>query len=425
MRFSLYLPATLAVLSLAIAACTADPESDAGQQEAGGQSDVRIQQLDESEDDQPSAGDQQVSARSESLVQLGALSLRWEVQPVGEGIKPAFAIDSSGVAHVAFLTEAEHGGLFYAQNGAGHFETETVAEGYFYGPIDLALDPRGLPLIAYHDHQALGFDPQLGDEVVAILGDGGWELITVSDDGHDGWDNSIVVDEQGFWHTAAVDPSQFGGQDGVEYATNSSGAISVETTGSGPIRYEFATSIALDANGSPGIAYYNDRDQQLEYAALGQDGWTIQVVDSEGDAGRYASLLFDLEGNPHIAYFTAASRSAGTVNHAWRDDSGWQVELVGELDNIAMGAIGARKITALAIDESGGLHLAYTDRDRMVYAQRTVDGWGGQEVFSAGDRKLGQLIELELDSSGAPHLIWYEVVSQSPFAGAVFYASGN
>lgn len=375
----------------------------------------------------PDVGQPTVAAErpETSLLQLGALSLDWELQPVGEGIKPAFAIDGAGVAHVAFLTEAEHGVLFYAQNRSGNFELETVSEGYFYGPVDLALDPNDAPLIAYHDHQATSFDPELGDEVVAIRDERVWELVTVSDDGHDGWDNSIVVDPEGYWHTAAVDPSQFGSQDGVEYASNASGSVSVSTVGSGAIKYEFATSIALDSIGSPAIAYYNDRDQQLEYASLENDGWTIHVVDAEGDAGRYASLVFDSDFDPHIAYYTADTRNAGSVNHAWRDEAGWHVERVAELGNLQMGHTGARKITSLAIGPDGSLHLAFTDRDQLIYAQRTEAGWIGQEVLPTGSRELGQLVELAIDAQGMPHLISYEVVSSSPFQGAVFYAVGG
>ena len=261
----------------------------------------------------------EVSEDSTTSIRIGELSLTWDEEEVGEGIKPAFAIDDNGVVHVAFLTEADHGGLFYASNLSGDFEIETVAEGYFYGPIDLALSPDGVPFIAYHDHQGLQFDPALGDEVVAELTESGWESTTIADDGHDGWDNSIAIDEAGNWHTAAVDPSQFGGEDGVEYATVVDGAVTVVPVGSGPIKYEFGTSIQLDSSGSPAIAYYNDRDQQLEYAWFGEAGWTVAVVDSSGDAGRYPSLVFGPDGAPHIAYYVAESREVGIVRHAWRD----------------------------------------------------------------------------------------------------------
>lgn len=374
---------------------------------------------------EPTAG-QEESGIAAPSIQIGALSLTWEAQEIGEGIKPSFAIDENGVAHVAFLTEADHGALFYAHNRNGGFEVETVAEGYFYGPIDLALTLGGDPIIAYHDHQALQVDPALGDEVIAELTESGWKFTTVADDGHDGWDNSIAVDEAGNWHTAGVDPSQFGGQDGVEYATIVDGAVSVVPVGSGPIKYEFATSIQLDRSGSPAIAYYNDRDQQLELASLGASGWSVEVVDSEGDAGRYASLAYDADGVPHISYYVAESLESGTVRHAWKEPSGWQIEDVGSLQNIRMGHTGARKITSLAFDPEGGLHLAYTDREHLIYAQKIEDSWVGQEVVEPGSRILGQLVELAIDSEGNPHLTWFEAVQVSPsLEGVVRYAAGT
>ncbi len=108
------------------------------------------------------------------------------------------------------------------------------------------------------------------------------------------------------------------------------------------------------------------------------------------------------------------------------DASGWQIENVGTLQNLRMGHTGARKITSLAFDPEGGLHLAYTDRDRLIYAQRTDDGWIGQEVVEPGSRMLGQLVELAIDAVGNPHLIWFDAVSLSPsLQGVVFYAGGS
>ena len=128
---------------------------------------------------EPVAAQDEASIAAPSI-QIGELSLTWKTLEVGEGIKPSFAIDDNGVAHVAFLTEVDHGGLFYAHNRNGGFEVETVAEGYFYGPIDLALTQGGDLIIAYHDHQALQFDPALGDEVIAELSEGGWKFTTVA-----------------------------------------------------------------------------------------------------------------------------------------------------------------------------------------------------------------------------------------------------
>jgi hypothetical protein len=225
---------------------------------------------------------------------LGELSLTWTTEEIGKGIKPAFSLDSVGAAHVAFLTEADHGGIFYTTNSGGSFEEQTVAEGYFYGPVDIAVSDDDVPTIAYHDHG-------VEDEVVAVAGADGWELTTVADTGHDGWDNAIAVGPDGSWHTAAVDPAQFGSQAGIEYATNAGGELKVEMIGSGPIVYEFGTSIQLDNEGRPGIAYYDNNQQALAYAQRDGDNWSIEIVDADGDAGRYAALAYDSVGRCRFA----------------------------------------------------------------------------------------------------------------------------
>jgi len=79
--------------------------------------------------DPDSTAVQEAPGTAAPSIQIGKLALTWEAQEIGEGIKPSFAIDQDGVAHIAFLTEADHGGLFYAQNREGGFEVETVAEG--------------------------------------------------------------------------------------------------------------------------------------------------------------------------------------------------------------------------------------------------------------------------------------------------------
>lgn len=361
----------------------------------------------------------------EDVPEPGALELAWSIAEIGSGIKPAFALDREDVAHVAFLTEADHGTVFYATNSSGDFELTTVAEGYFYGPVDIAVGPNGTPYIAYHDHQETAFKPELGDEVVADLSSGTWRLTTVIHDGHDGWDNSIVIDSAGNWHTAAVDPAQFGSEAGVEYATNRGGTVQVQAVGSGPANYEFGTSIQLNPSGAPAIAYYDSEEQQLEYATLTDTGWSVEVVDDEGDVGRYASLAFDSAGNPHISYFLRESNSSGTVRYAYWDGSKWNFENVDSLDDIRTGQVGARKITALALDEENIPHLAYTDRSRLIYAVKNDSGWRSQQVISADADPLGQLVEVALDSEGNPHLIWFVATSFSPLAGTVMYASGS
>lgn len=156
---------------------------------------------------------------------------------------------------------------------------------------------------------------------------------------------------------------------------------------------------------APGITYYNDVEQRLEFALLGPDGWSVEAVDAEGDAGRYSALAYDANGNPHIAYFVASSRESGTIRYATWDGSGWQIEDVDNPENVRMGHVGARKITSLVIGSDGVTHLAYSDQGRMVYARKSGDSWMMVVVDTGGVQPLGQLVELLLDSDGNPHLI--------------------
>jgi hypothetical protein len=357
--------------------------------------------------------------------------LVWTFEEIGDGIKPALAIDGDGVAHVAYLNEDIMGGTYYATNASGDWAITRVAEGYFYGPVDIAVSAEGVPFIAYHDHQADGFDLALGDEVVATLIDSEWSLVTVRHEGHDGWDNDIFVDAEGFWHTAAVDPAQFGSTAGVEYATNVFGAVVVEDIGSGPVDYEFATSIAVRDDGTVGISYYNSEAQNLVYAERtgGAEGtWSLTTVASEGDVGRYSSLAFDSMGNPHVTYFAFGDGDGGTVHYTHRNAAGeWEDAEIGPLSYVLTGMVGARKITGLALDADDVPHIAYGDRKQLLYAELTEDGWESQVIAELGEDEgfYGQLVEFALDGEGLPRLVYYEALGFNPLRGVVYYAAAS
>jgi hypothetical protein len=89
----------------------------------------------------------------------------WTATGIGEGIKPALALDPAGTPGVAYLREdIEHGSVSFASEADG-WQPETVAEGYFYGPLDLAFDAEGRPSIVYHDHESTEVDLRKGNLV--------------------------------------------------------------------------------------------------------------------------------------------------------------------------------------------------------------------------------------------------------------------
>ena len=106
------------------------------------------------------------SATSGDVDSVAALlaGLEWTSEDVDEGIKPAIALTADGTVYIAYMSEDAMGFVRAAVRTDEGFEITTVAEGYYYGPLDLAIGPDDAAHIAWHDHQALGFDPEKGDD---------------------------------------------------------------------------------------------------------------------------------------------------------------------------------------------------------------------------------------------------------------------
>lgn len=189
----------------------------------------------------------------------------WTVSTVDEtGANPSLAVRPDGTPHIAHMLEALPGFLNHAVLGANGWDITEVHRGYFYGPIDIELDREGVPHIAWHNHDT-------EDEAYAVLRSGEWVVYNVSHPGHDGWDNSLAIDSSGRPHTASIDPSQFEGVSGLEYAILDDGDWSVQEVGSGPLPYEFGTDIALDSQDLPHVVWYDGSLKALRYSTKVDD----------------------------------------------------------------------------------------------------------------------------------------------------------
>lgn len=340
------------------------------------------------------------------------ISAGWQVDTIDMGIKPAIALDSQDQPHVTYMVEELHGYIKYASRINTDWTNTIVAEGYLYGPPAIAVDGDGAPHLIWHDHQDQRFMPDKGDAVVSVFQDDKWSLSTVTHPGHDGWDNSIVVDSQGVIHTAGIDPAQFGGTDGVEYAFFSD-AWQVEAIGSGPIDYEFGTAIDVDDDNLPGITYFDTVTGGLKYAHRSADGtWSIATADDSSNAGKYSSLRYDADGQPHISYFLDEGGGSGTIRYAFWDGSGWRVEDVDTVGSVVQGPVGARHLTWLSLDSQGRPHIAYNDQVVLKYATKVDSAWEVEIVAEAGLQPFGQLVVMDLDAQDTPHLVY--TVSTQP-----------
>lgn len=346
------------------------------------------------------------------------VSADWSVQRIGAGIKPSLALNDGGAA-IAYLTEALEGGVFYA-SAADDWQVEEVAAGYFYGPIDLAFDADTQPNVVYHDHQGTGFDPDLGDLTLARREGSDWSLIPSGDPGHDGWDSTIRFGPSGELWAAGIEPLDFGTSTGVEFYELDGSEWSVVPVGGPPITYQFNVSMATSTDGQPVLSYYDDGTDTLHVATRTTSGWTDEIVPTEGGGGQFSSLVIDPAGTRHVTFYSPSSSTGGVVAYAFDDGSGWQVEPVRSLDDVAIGMTGARRITSLQVLADGTPVVATTDKSAVWLSTRGADGWATELVLAAGSRPLGQQIQFVAADDGW-HLATFEVTSPSPLEGEIIY----
>jgi hypothetical protein len=352
----------------------------------------------------------------------GAGAFDWEVRRVDRGTKPGIALDADGAPLVAYMLErrGDAGFINVATGTAEGFAIETVQRGYLYGPLDVAVTADGGAVVAYHNHD-------WEDAAVALRGTGGWEITRVSDGGHDGWDDAVAVDPSGAVHLLAIDPAQFGSEQGVEHAVLDGGEWRVAPIGSGPQPYEWGTDLAVGADGVLHGVYFDADARDLVYATSSGDGWQLTSIYEEGDAGRFAALALDAQGRPHVAFVQSADplreegRNAVAVVYGTIEDGGWRFERVGELDTLVAGFEGARRSVALAVGDDGPV-LAYIDQSRLALATRDDGAWREETIVSAGAEPL-QAVGLALDLSGAPHLTFSTITATGPLDGDVWYVA--
>ena len=283
------------------------------------------------------------------------------------------------------------------------WDINTVSTDYLYGPLDIQLSDQDVPHVSWHSHDE-------EDAAYGVLVDGQWEVQFIKHPSHDGWDNNIAIDSQGRPHITSVDPAQFGGQSGVEYATLDGSAWTVEEVGSGPIPYEFGTFIALDSQARPHVVWFGNNAKDLKYALKESGSWQISTVDSEGDVGRFPSLAIDSQDRPVISYFESTGGATGNIKVARWDGSQWDIQQVDKLEDVALGHFGARKTSSLVLHPDDSPIVAYSDESVIKLALSDGSDWVTHTVLTVDGDPLGQQVSMALDGDGVLHMTFAEVV---------------
>ena len=122
------------------------------------------------------------------------------------------------------------------------------------------------------------------------------------------------------------------------YAWNNGGGWQHEAVESTVQSYQIGafTSLALDSFGHPRISYYSsyynfsDAPKNLRYAAKDAYSWSIETADSGptspwNDVGLYSSLALDDDDNPHVAYY---DKTNGNLRYATKSGGAWSAQTI-------------------------------------------------------------------------------------------------
>ncbi|MBN1661900.1 MAG: VCBS repeat-containing protein [Anaerolineae bacterium] len=163
------------------------------------------------------------------------------------------------------------------------------------------------------------------------------------------------------------------------------------------------TSLALDGDGRPHIAFRDEAGQDLEYTTYDGTGWQIETVHSSDNTGGTPSLAIDPGGRPHVSW--VYHEPSHSVMYGKDDGTAWQI------DTVSGGSW--PKWTSLALDSAGAPHISYfTDLDSGTTANALMHAWndGAWHLERIDGPSLdGMFTSLALDSQGHPHIAYSHV----------------
>ncbi|MBN1660688.1 MAG: hypothetical protein JXA93_19990 [Anaerolineae bacterium] len=186
------------------------------------------------------------------------------------------------------------------------------------------------------------------------------------------------------------------------YAWHDAGVWNLETVEAQPGNTGWYPSLQLDAADNANISYYSAYSETLMYASHATTVWQTEMVGDTYSTAGQTSLALDSNGLPHIAYF---DYDHGLVQYAWNDSSTWHYEVIDTMTSNSQFVS-----LALALDSGGQPHLCYYDADveALVYTYRPGSTW----LFDTVDADVfynGQECDIELDSQDRPHISYSDL----------------
>jgi hypothetical protein len=332
----------------------------------------------------------------------------WNIIDVDEGEKPSLTLDMNDVPHIVYLDESFSGFIKIAELDGDAFNSTLVAEGYFYGPIDLSFNPvDNTARVGYHDHDEENF----GYAVETSSGDFNVEFIESS--GHDGWDNTLYIESDGTEHLLSTDT----GSGAVEYAfRDSSGDWVVEETGIDQTNYRWATDIVVVDEVVYAVAF-EVRSNETRLAIRENDRWTSELITMDG---RYPSLDVDENGDVLVAYYKPIDQSSGFVELAHRTNTDWELAIIDTLESFDGG--NARNVVKVQRNE-GQVYVAYSDATTFKLATQKNDVWEIESVLDVSEESttLRNMAAMDIDDEGFFHFSTHRAEAGAAGGAIIMY----
>jgi len=337
----------------------------------------------------------------------------WTVVDAGFGTKPSIALTSDGYPRIAYMSEVVGGFIKLSLSNDTTFTTELVDSGYFYGPLDIAVGANDLSQIVYHDHTTNG-----GDLVIATQnGEFDWDQEAVISEGHDGWDATIYIDDNGESHLLGVHDNG-----DLEYSVRVDGQWVTEGVGLTSLNYRYATDIIVD-NNVVHMACVRNISNELFYVRRQNGSYTHQVVDT---VSLFPSMDLDDDGTLRMAYYKRGDNpTSGQVIVATLQNGEWIPEVVDQLTGVDISFGGARNIVDLERN-NGDLYVSYGNKEIVKLANNRSGNWSSETVIDyTGRPVLGQQTSLEFDQNGKAHITTFRKQASADGGGVVMYATNK
>jgi uncharacterized repeat protein (TIGR01451 family) len=309
----------------------------------------------------------------------------WQTEPLGgknAGWYASIAVDAADGIHVSYY-DIQNKDLKYARWIGSSWVIETVDNaGDVGGWTSIALDSSGRPHISYYDftNRCLKY---------ARWTDSSWVIQTVDPAWEVGKFSSLALDSNDRAHIAYWDERN----NHLKYARWTGARWEIERVDTIGDVGKFC-SLALDGNDRAHISYYGN--WHLKYAKRASGGWIKESI-IRADISYGTSIALDRQGRPHIAYFDL--RNADLMYAQWASSS-WDIETID-----SEGSVGWQP--SIAVDNKGRARISYYDltNSKVKYARWLGWTWYIENIDDANASYLGPT-SLALDSWQLPHIVY-------------------